>query len=60
MDLTRMISQLRLEKEHTGAAIASLERFAALSSGISEVSMKSVKKIKRDQVRVRVAGDGAN
>ena len=56
MDLPIMISQLRLEKKHLDAAMASLERFTVIRSGITEVPMKPVKKIKRDQVRVRVAG----
>ena len=56
MDLPMMISQLRLEKKHLDAAIASLERFAVIRSGMTEGPMKSKKTIKRDQVLVRVAG----
>lgn len=57
MDLTRMISELRLEEKHIDAAIASLEQFAALRSGITKLPMKAVREIKRVQVQAAGAVD---
>ena len=58
MDLTKMISELRLEEKHIDAAIASLEQFAALRSGITKLPMKAVREIKRVQVQAAGAVDG--
>jgi hypothetical protein len=42
MDVTRLISELRLEREHIERTILSLERFDRLSAETSEVAAQSV------------------
>jgi hypothetical protein len=41
MDVTRIISELRLEREHIERTILSLERFDRLSTGTAEVAAQS-------------------
>jgi hypothetical protein len=48
----------RIEEKHIDAAIASLEQFAALRSGITKLPMKAVREIKRVQVQAAGAVDG--
>ena len=42
MDVTRLISELRLEREHIERTILSLERFDGLSTETAEVVAQSV------------------
>ena len=42
MDVTRLISELRLEREHIERSILSLERFDRLNTETAEVGAQSV------------------